>query len=354
MTLILKSDMAVVPPKTTGLTAEAILRLDFRYMSFINNGVKVDSLDGIIKTTSSAGSGYYSPFGDYNQASANENVISTDLSSLNRGLFIEASSTNIFTNSLAPVSKTVSLVSDRVSAHIISMIGKGSLQVSINDAPAVTVTENKPYSLPSTETTITSSASITVLGDVKYVGVDKVVATKERVTRLGTTGAIRSYVPSILQIEPTLLSSLLTNFAGCVVIRQYIPDDVVATPPFNRQTIAILSLLDSTDKGIFAAKGISAPYEFAVRTNSGVEKTIESITPQAQFITTALNFNKTSTKMAVNGSMVGGQDFDSVNLSRMFLGSSPTWSTASTSYIIEVLLFNRQLTNDELIEITAV
>ena len=67
----------------------------------------------------------------------------------------------------------------------------------------------------------------------------------------------------------------------------------------------------------------------------------------------ALNFSPVAAKLAHNGSMSNEVTMSGVALSDIFVGSGEAWSTTITNYVQEILLFNRQLTDAELIKITS-
>lgn len=355
MTLILKSDTAMKVRELKGVAASSVLSLDFNNKSFIKNGTNLNSLDNVLVSTATNPRGYYTPFGVYGEVTDNSNVASTDLDTFKRGLLIESNSANLYGNSSTPTVKTLTFSSDRLNAHILRMVGTGSLQVKEGGSVIGTVNEKNVLLFSSTETTVTRTIEVTPIGDVSYVAFEKTAIPVPRVTRIKTLNSSAiSYKSALVQIDPTLLSELLTNFEGCIVIKQHIPESYGNRESYNRQTIAVLSATDGATNGIFAVKGISSPYEFALRTMSTKEVIRESLLTSKTRTITALNFSKTNAKMYINSINIGESTFDSVALSKLFIGSSDVWSTTGTNYIEEVLLFDRQLTDEEMIEVTSI
>lgn len=352
MSIFLKSNTSLQQKPLTGIAAQSVLYLDFTNQLFLKKGVKQSTIDNIIKTTASVSRGYYTPWLDYSVATGNTNVVSSDPDTLKKGLLIEAAATNVFKNSFNPVSHATTLHSQPAFFAVMQIVGSGSVSVSVDGILIGTATENNPVVYYPKSVSATLPVNFVVSGEVTYAEFIKTKSPRQKITKIKTIGSDVSTAPALVEINPITLNELLTGFSGCIVIKQYIPSSVFDVTKLQRQTLSLLSIVNNSDVGIFMSQGVNAPYNVAMRTNVGSDKVKSSDMIVGRTIITAVNFNKTSAKSAINGAIVGEEGFASTELSRITIGSSPIWSEADTSYVQEVLLFDRQLTDDELIEIT--
>jgi hypothetical protein len=354
MTLFLQADKALKLPKLSEKVAGAVVQLDFRDNTFKRSGSDV-ALNTLIEKTSQGVGGKYDAYGVWEEVAQYGLGVSVDQQTFNRGLLIEASLANLFLNSKTPVTQTISVtIVATTEAFLLSVAGTGSATVSVGSKVFGTATSQKTLHIQGDEFGIgTHSVVITVNNPLEYVGFYRTIQAVERVARITTSNNLVTRVADVVKIKQDVLTALLTNFTGCIVIKNYIPKNIFDRSKTLTQSGSILQVKNTEQKGYFVARQENGTRTNFLRRFDATEK-IELINTQLSNSNVyALNFSPVAAKLAHNGSMSNEVTMSGVALSDIFVGSGEAWSTTITNYVQEILLFNRQLTDAELIKITS-
>ncbi|MDN4021506.1 hypothetical protein QX205_15630 [Acinetobacter pittii] len=354
MTLFLQADKSLKLPKLSEKVSGAVLQLDFRDNTFKRSGSDA-ALSTLIEKTSQGVGGKYDAYGTWEQVVQYGLDVSVDQQTFNRGLLIEAPFANLFLNSKTPVTQTISITVAAVTeAFILSVAGTGSVEIKIGSKSFGTASYQKPLVLYGSDITIgTFDAVLTVTGTLSYVGFYRTVQAVERVARVTTVGNLVTRVGDVVKINQAVLNTLLTNFTGCIVVKNYIPNDIFDRSKTNAQSGSIIQVKNTAHKGYFVARQENGPMTNLLRRIDATEKIEQTGTQLSSSNVYALNFNPASAKLAHNGSLSNELTLTGVTLSDIFIGSGDNWSTVISNYIQEVLLFDRNLTDQELIAISS-
>lgn len=354
MTLFLQADKALKLPKLSEKVGGAVLQLDFRDNTFKRSGLDV-ALSTLIEKTSQGVGGKYDAYGVWEEVAQYGLGVSVDQETFNRGLLIEASFANLFLNSKAPVTQTISVtVTAATEAFLLSVVGSGSATVSVGSKVFGSATYQKPLHIQGDEFGIgTHNVVITVNSPLEYVGFYRTVQAVERIARITTAGNLVTRVADVVKIKQDVLNALLTNFTGCIVVKNYSPNNIFDRSKTIAQSGSILQVKNTEHKGYFVARQENGTMTNLLRRSDATEKIEQTNTPLSNSNVYALNFSPTSAKLAHNGSTSNAVAMSGVALSGIFVGSGEAWSTTITNYVQEILLFNRQLSDEELIKITS-
>jgi|GEM_PF-5456699 len=353
MTLFLQSDKALKLPKLSEKVGGAVLQLDFRDNTFKRSGSDV-ALNTLIEKTSLGVGGKYDAYGTWGEVAQYGLDTSVDQQTFNRGLLIEAPFANLFLNSKSPVTQTISITVAAVTeAFLLSVVGTGSATVTVGSKVFGSATYQEPLHIQGDELGIgTHEVVITVNNQLEYVGFYRTVQAVDRIARVTTLGNLVTRVGDIVKIKQAVLSALLTNFTGCVVIKNHVPNNIFDRSKTISQSYSIIQVKNTAHKGFFVARQENGPMTNILRRSDATEKIEHTNTPLSNSNVYALNFSQTGAKLAHNGSLSNEVTLTGVTLSDIFIGSGDNWSTIFTNYVQEILLFDRQLSDEELKKIT--
>ncbi|MBJ8472558.1 hypothetical protein [Acinetobacter pittii] len=354
MTLYLQSDKAIKLPKLSNKVSGAKLVIDFRDSTYLQNGNAV-GLSTLIEKTSAGLGGKYDTNGVWSEVAQYELGMSVDQRTFNRGLLVEAPFANLFLNSKAPASQTVTITVAAVTeVFILSVVGTGSVEVKIGSKSFGSASYQKPLVVFGTDITVgTFNVVLTVTGELSYVGFYRTVQAVERIARITTIANLVTRVGDVVKIKQSVLAGLLTNFTGCVVIKNYIPVNIYDRSKNIAQSGSILQVKNTEGKGYYVARQENGPVTNILRRSDATEKIEQTNTQLSNLNIYALNFSPASAKLAHNGSLSNQVAMSGVALSDIFVGSGDAWSATITNYVQEILLFDRNLTDEELIKITS-
>lgn len=354
MTLFLQSDKAIKLPKLSSKVLGAKLEIDFRDGTNKLNGALVD-LNTLIEKTNKGRGGKIDAYGIWTETLDYELGVSVDQRTFNRGLIVEQSYTNLFLNSKAPVTQTISVtITAATEALILSAAGNGIVEAKIGGLLLGKASNQNPVVIHGSKLGLgTHSIEIIVTGALSYVGLYRSVQMVERVSRLTTLGTTAALADTVIRIKPSVINSLIASWTGCIVIKNYVPQDIFDRTKNTAQSGSILQVKNAEGKGYFVARQENGPLTNILRRFDMTEKIEQTNTPVSNSNIYALNFSPTSAKLAHNGSLSNEVTTTGVTFSDIFVGSGNSWSTTITNYVQEILLFDRQLTDEELISITS-
>lgn len=354
MTLFLQSDKAIKLPKLSSKVSGAKLEIDFRDGTNKLNGTLAD-LNTLIEKKNIGRGGKFDAYGLWSETLDYELGVSVDQRTFNRGLIAEQGYTNLFLNSKAPVTQTISItISATIEALILSVAGTGVAEAKKGGLSLGKASNQNPIVIHGSDLGLgIHSIEIIVTGALSYVGLYRSTQMVARISRLTTGGVPATLLDSIIKIKPSVVSSLIPSWVGCVVIKNYIPQDIFDRSKNGAQSGSILQVKNTDSKGYFVARQENGLVTNILRRFDVTEKIEQTNTPLSNSNIYALNFSPTSAKLAHNGSLSNQVTMSGVALSDIFVGSGDAWSSTLTNYVQEILLFDRQLTEEELIEITS-
>lgn len=354
MTLFLQSDKAIKLPKLSSKVSGAKLEIDFRDGTNKLNGTLVE-LNTLIEKKSLGRGGKFDVYGLWSETLDSELGVSVDQRTFNRGLIVEQGYINLFLNSKAPVTQTISItISATTEPLILSVAGTGIAEAKRGGISLGKASDQNPIVLHGSDLGLgTHSIEIIVTGDLSYVGLYRSTQLVERISRLTTLGTQTTLPDGIIKIKPSVVNSLIPSWVGCIVIKNYIPQDIFDRSKGIAQSGSILQVKNTASKGYFVARQENGLVTNILRRFDATEKVEQTNTQLSNSNVYALNFSPTSAKLAHNGSLSNQVEMTGVALSDIFVGSGDAWSKTITNYVQEVLLFDRQLTEEELIEITS-
>ena len=143
------------------------------------------------------------------------------------GLLIEDSQTNFFLNSSAPATQTISNI-PASSLMIASCIGSGSLIVSGAGIQTTTVTEGKPFAIPTVGTI--RSINIEVVGSLTHAQVIRAAGFATLHTPIHTFSANRASGADTVEINQSLIAELIDKTKPVTIVYQTLPVADVADP----------------------------------------------------------------------------------------------------------------------------
>lgn len=355
MTLFLQSDKAIKLPKLSSKVLGAKLEIDFRDGTNKLNGALV-ALNTLIEKKNLGRGGKIDAYGQWSETSDYELGVSVDQRTFNRGLIVEQGYSNLFLNSKAPVTQTISItISATTEALILSAAGAGIAEAKKGGISLGKASNQNPIVIHGSDLGLgTHNIEIIVTGALSYVGLYRSVQMVERISRLTTLGNIVTLADGIIKIKPSVVSSLIPSWVGCIVIKNYIPQDIFDRSKNIVQSGSILQVKNTDSKGYFVARQENGHVKNILRKFDGIEKIEDVNTPLSNTNVYALNFDNTRAKLAHNGLISNQVQMSTpVALTDIYIGSGDAWSKTITNYVQEILLFDRQLTDEELIKITS-
>ncbi|MEA1228753.1 hypothetical protein ODQ17_05200 [Acinetobacter sp. IRS14] len=356
MTVVVQSDVSVIYKKLTDLGFSGLTgSMDFRDSTFKVGSSNV-ALTDLLSCVRNNTAGSYNGMFDYSTVANNLPRITTDPSTMKKGLMIEAMFVNSLLNSLAPVNRSLTFGLGSKIAMVLDCVGSGSVELFSSGVSLGIATQNKPLVYINTTTaTQNLNLSLVVNGSLDYYCLYSGNGNRKRVTRVATTAATATYSSDIIKVNEAQLPTLFNNGEGCVVIKQNFPVALFDRNQTNSSTLPFFQFLEaSSDNGIFVSRMENGSRPNFLRLKDSVIERFANNAELSENNTIAINFNKSSAKLAMNGVVGQSVSFNGpLDLTRMYLGSGIVYTTNGTQVIQEILFFNRQLTDQELLLISA-
>ena len=287
--------------------------------------------------------------------------------SLNRngtvfGLLEEATATNYYFPSNAPVSKTINLVQGSNSGPwIVKMVGAGSVKVtgnSIASSTSAEFTELQPGYFMADSPSAVAQVAVEVIGEVKYLSIvgsgygsngytdNALVKTQfsSWLTRSGLT-----------KIKPEKVAQYLLNKKNFSIVFQCVDNDYLNFS-FNNDVYKPLIELVNLSKCISIIKrkigGAAAAEEIAIRLFNNSEVVIP-LTGTQKVNTIAISSGDNGLIFAVNGNVTNpSQVMKDFTVADILIGSSSQWlssiSVKAQGTFTKFAIYDRQLNTDEL------
>lgn len=330
------------------------------YLDFRDKTYKLASsnvlLTDIISCSRNNVAGSYNGLLEYSTVSANLPRLSTDPSTMRKGLLIEAGFTNSLQNSFTPANRSVTFALGSKIALVLECLGDGSVELFSGGVSLGTATQDSPLVyVNSTAATQNLSLSLVVNGTLNYYCLYSGSGNRKRITKIETGVSSVAYSSDLIKVNENQLANLFNSGVGCVVIKQSFPKAVFDRRLTASNIIPFFQFLEATgDNGIFLSRmeNGSRPNFLRLKDNGG-EK-YWNISEPSESSTIAINFSKSSAKATINGIIGETLSFSSaLDLTRLYLCSSgSTYTINGTQIIQEIQFFNRQLTDQELLAIT--
>ncbi|MEA1231108.1 hypothetical protein ODQ17_17170 [Acinetobacter sp. IRS14] len=355
MTATVISDKSVVYKKLSDLGIPNLTgSLDFRDASFKIGSASVAITDVITCTRANTAGSYNGAF-DYSIVNNNLPRTTVDPTTMRKGLMVEAMFVNSLLNSMTPATRSLAFTLGSKIAAVLECIGTGSVEVKDGTTVLGIATQDTPFVYVNSGTgNQTLNLTLTVSGSLQYYCLYSGTGNRKRVTRIVTTTAAATYNSDVIQVNASQLATLFNNGEGCVVIKQNFPSPLFNRNLTNSTTLPFFQFLEAaTTNGIFVNRMENGSRPNFLRLKDAVVEPFLNSAELSENNTMAINFSKTGAKLAMNGVIGQTLSFSgTTDLTRMYLGSGITYTTNGTQVLQEVLFFNRQLTDQELLAIT--
>lgn len=354
MTLILKSNAKMKVTRATDVVPNAAVEMYFSEESY-KKGSQVLSLLDVIETNQASETGYYDVAGNYKTVAGLTPRVGFGKNSYKKGLVVEPAYVNHFRNSFTPVSHSISLTVGAGAYLVMSIIGRGSVDFYCKDVLVGTVTETSPkvYHNPLATNEDGVAIRFEVTGDVEYASLDAtLVNNRLGVTRIQTGGGVAATKSGeALKVKRSLLDSVLTEPKGAVVIKFYSPSTVFSLGNIKR-VVDVKNIVNGY--GTYAAFNDTGNVPYQLRTSSAsgfqgrtLSKGTDFVTPPSK--TMAMSFGEVN-RLFCNGEKVGEiQSSLSSSLDMMLSIGGKAWSEDNMKYVESLVIYSRELTDDELL-----
>lgn len=355
MTVVVQSDVSVIYKKLTDLGIPNLTgSLDFRDATY-KVGANPVALTDVLACTRNNIAGSYNGMFDYSTVANNLPRITTDPSTMKKGLMVEAMFVNSLLNSTAPVNRTLTFGLGSKVALVLECIGTGSVEIFSSGVSLGVATQSRPVVyINTTAATQNLNLSLVVGGTLEYYCLYSGTGNRKRVTRIVTSAATATYNSDVIKLNENQLAALFNNGEGCVVIKQAFPLALFDRNQTASTTLPFFQFLEaSSDSGIFVNRMENGIRPNFLRLKDSVIERFVNSAELAENNTVAINFSKTGAKLAINGNVGQSLAFNAaIDLTRMYFSSGITYTTNGTQVLQEILFFNRQLTDQELLLIT--
>lgn len=357
MATILKSNS--IANKFMFSALEAALPSDYRAsMSFATEKYTLDgtvkAIKDMIISSRTTTAGYVDNSGDYAVAATTTARIHNS-NSIGKGLLIEGAFTNVLANPSTPTTQTITQTLGATSFFVVQVWGTGACAVEIKTSAGALVetgiaTEAQPYLfIDKTTGIINAQVKVTPTNITHFQAYSNATATKKQ-TKAPAAGLVAS---DSITITPSVFSTVMaTRNEMTIVIKRAEAKKLVANTYNLVRNAVVTNITDnSTAKGIFVGKNISGNSFGSLRVNQATDVTIQNIESSGSEVF-AVAFNKTAVSLLQNGSVVSLPITETSPVSRAYLGGGAAGTTASDHIIKEVYVYDRKLTDAELLAIT--
>lgn len=353
MTLVLKSNVKMNTGNLKSkIGLEPVVAADFVGETYLVDGQNV-GINDVVSVSNNRLAGKLDAFGNYSEATASKvPVLAFDPVRLKKGLQVDSPAENFFVSAKSPKSFSRQLVINTASVLVLKVVGAGSATLTVAGVNAGIATENNPV-IYKTQTTDTVTVSVDVSGSISFGGLYRVLDARPFVGRYedGSTAA-----KDIVSVSSNALSKL-TNMTGCIVIKNALKSQIFDRSLTKSETYLLAQIIDSTAGS--QSKGFSVAFKenhndtYAFRGYDSAEKIVSIANANARNAnnTIAVNFSKTKITVAINGELLGSLQLSAVNVDTINIASGH-WGSTTPQLIESYMLYNRELTNDELIAVT--
>lgn len=334
------------------LPSDFKLSADFVMEKYTINGA-VKTISDILTNTRSTAAGYINDTGAYIVAPPAVPRLHND-SDLGKGLLIEPVFTNQLANSAVPAAQTVTVNISALTWNVLQVWGAGSCAIEIKDSTGNSITsgvstQSAPFMYKHTASI--SGAQVTVTpSNLTHFQFYTSALPRIKQTKAPSTGVV---AVEINQLNQALFQSLLsTRNEMTVVLRKVEMKDYVDVTKSAAQSGTIMQAIEDTSgKGLFVARqkgGANNKGVLRVLTSTESLKTnIESVSDEVF----ALAFSSTEAKIFQNGTILKTTISEALTLVKLYIGGGVSWSTTFEQLIKELYVYDRKLTDAELLEI---
>lgn len=354
MTLILKSDTAIaLKDKFENMVAAPLISADFRDGSYKYQGNKV-ALEELISVGQENKTGFYNEMGGYVTVPANTARIGTDQETYFKGLLTEPASINVFKNSTEPKNQTGVIFQDASEKIVCVVVGSGSLQFLLDGVDKGVATEGNPITINATGVGQNRSFSVIITGELEYISLSKPTFTSPvSVNRIETKGAYLSSRQDVVSIQPDKSSGVLSNSVGTLVLKVYHPRPS-NVPSTGSVIMPVLSVINTTLKhGVYFGYRLNHGNS-TLRAFTGTQVEMRAQDEYRDFNTIAVTFTGTSAVAYANGKLIGEIQFSAINYDKIYLADNNNWTVNQQQYLEQFALYDRNLTEKEMIKVTSI
>lgn len=322
--------------------------LNFDAMTYKQDGV-AKSFEDLISLTRGSAAGYIDSTGNYAVAGVNAPRFHND-PELGRGFLIESPITNLLANPTAPAAQTITTNLSVTSWFVVQVWGTGSCSVIIKDSGGATIvtgvaTEAAPFMYK--PVSLANGVTVTVTPS-NILHFQAYVSALPKIKQTKATGTVAT---EIVLFNKTLLASILAvRNEITIILKKSEMKDFADASLSNGQSGTIMQIMQENDaKGIYVArqKG-GANKKGILRTSLTADNTITNIeSTQKEVFALAIGSNKAT--MYQNGAIVELPITEALALARLYLGGGIAWSVTFSQLLKEVYIYDRKLTNAELL-----
>ncbi len=358
MSLNFKSNVALKLKKLKEIVGGAKLSLDFRDGEYLLNNTPIDLASAITTTLTGGGTqpGYYDADGNYFTASNVGAIISIDQTTFKKGLLLESNPSNLFLNTANPITREISInPSVRPGLYILAVFGSGKATLYIDNVKIGESVEGVPcwYIVPVSPAGA-RIARIEIEGSLSHVHFGGATQPTEPITRAispTTTAGKRSAI--LNEINQNVLQQLYSlNQELCFVIKTSMPNYLVDPAKIGSTTNAVAHIKPNSADNVYVARQDSIKRSLVRIVNSNIT-VLSTAKPSRNTETYAVNFSKELIKMACGGEVGANTPVNFiVDALQIYVGCASSYATNCTQYIEQILVFDRNLTDEELQLIT--
>jgi len=323
---------------------------DFNSRSYKQDGIE-KSFSDLISLTRGSAAGYIDDTGNYATAGVNSPRFHND-PDLGRGLLIGPAFTNLLANPTVPATQTITIGLSTASWFIVQCWGSGSCAVVIKDSSGNTITTGvSTEASPFMYKALSAASGVTVtVTPSNILHFQAYTSNLPQIVQTKATGPVSA---EVVLFNKTILASLLAVRNELTVIikkaeMKYYADAALS----SAQSGTILQILQEVDtKGVYVARQKGGTSKKGIlRVNLSTESSITNIESVQQEVF-ALSMSGTKATMFQNGTIVELPINEALNLTRLYLGGGITWSVTFSQLLKEVYIYDRKLTNSELLAI---
>lgn len=357
MTTIFKSNQVAKKFLSSGLLMSIPLgyrvAMNFNDLTF-KQDITAKTFGDLMTLTRNTSGGYIDDAGAYATAGVSSPRFHND-PLLGKGLLVEGGITNLLTNPTAPSTQTITTNITGARWMIVQVWGTGSCAVTIKDSGGATVasgTSTQAMPFMYSPASIVSGATVTVVPTAithyqAFIG----LLPRTRQTKVGSTA---SATDTVLFSKTVLASLLAVRGELTIIVKKAEITDYADASLAGAQIGTIFQIMQEADtKGVYVARKIGGGTNKGVLRNSLTAETSVDNTVSTAKETFALTINSSTAKMLQNGAIVSLPITEALNLTRLYIGGGITWSTTYAQLIKEVYIYDRVLSDAELLAITA-
>ena len=279
------------------------------------------------------------------------------------GVLTEDSRSNYFLNSATPTTQTISLPASS-NAIAVSCIGTGSVTVTgtnLNESGSV-VTQSSPKAF-TVVSAVAHSITVTVTGTLSHVQVEIAGGFTSATSPITTTTATVSRGKDNVSLNNNMLARGLGSGNAMTIVAQIIPHDNLLTDSTVKTEVQMALYSTTTSETLVTS--LSKPtsdYQKAQSTyvlNNAISSdkvATDTASKQKWGNVSVLRLNATQFTSASNGALASQITIpSSFTPNVLYIGqgfSSPVARPGSHGIITKLVIFNRALSDDEIIQVS--